>query len=67
MGRVLLEAPLLPAPAVPAFLAATIALGDAWITAGLTTAHNVILLRPPDRWGAPRPVVRERSEKRCEL
>ncbi len=49
MARVLGEAPVLAAPAVPSFLAATIARGEGWITAGLSSAHSIILLRPPDR------------------
>lgn len=50
--RLLLEAPWLPAPAVPSFLAATLPLGPDWATAALSTANNLVLLRPPDRWGA---------------
>ena len=49
--RLLLEAPWLPAPAVPSFLAATLPLGPDWATAALSTANNLVLLRPPDRWG----------------
>lgn len=47
--RLLLEAPWLPAPAVPAFLADTIQLGPEWATAAMSTANNLVLLRPPDR------------------
>ena len=50
--RLLLEAPWLPAPAVPSFLAATLPLGPDWATAALSTANNLVLLRPPDRCGA---------------
>jgi hypothetical protein len=49
--RLMLEAPRLPAAAVPLFLAATTALGPDWATAALSTANNIVLLRPPDRSG----------------
>ncbi len=47
--RLLLEAPWLPDPAVPSFLAETIARGPEWTTAALSAAHNIVLLRPTDR------------------
>ena len=49
--RLMLEAPRLPAAAVPSFLATTLALGPDWATAALSTANNLVLLRPPDRSG----------------
>ena len=47
--RLLLEAPWLAVPAVPAFLAKAARGGPEWTTAALSAAHNILLLRPPDR------------------
>ncbi|KAK9830014.1 hypothetical protein WJX72_009205 [[Myrmecia] bisecta] len=52
IARILLEAPVLPSPGVPNLLRDLCAGGGDWATLGLTTAQNIIMLRPPNRFAA---------------
>ena len=51
IAQILLEVPALPSPSVGQFLSEVADLGGEWATLALSSARDIIINRPPNRWG----------------
>lgn len=54
IAQILMEVPALPSPSVGHFLSEVADLGGDWATLALSSARDIIINRPPNRWvGSP--------------